>query len=137
MKFLKLLVVGLVFISSSLFAEVAIIVHPSNTGSIDETMISRIFTGKAKSFPSGGKAIPINQTSGAAITEDFNKKALKKSSSQLKAYWSKLVFTGKGTPPKEVSNDAEMIELISANPNLIGYVDKSSVTGDVRVIASF
>ena len=62
---------------------------------------------------------------------------LNKSGSQLKSYWSKLVFTGKGTPPKVVANDAEVISLISANPNLIGYIDAAAVTGTVKVIAKF
>jgi hypothetical protein len=48
-----------------------------------------------------------------------------------------LVFTGKGTPPKVVANDAEVISLISANPNLIGYIDATAVTGTVKVIAKF
>jgi ABC-type phosphate transport system substrate-binding protein len=74
---------------------------------------------------------------GLVFRGDFEKKVLNKSASQIKAYWSKLVFTGKGTPPKEVSSDAEVINLIKSNPNLIGYVDESSVTGDVKVIATF
>ncbi|WP_334313334.1 hypothetical protein [Psychrosphaera algicola] len=48
-----------------------------------------------------------------------------------------MVFTGKGSPPREVSNDAEMLELIKANPSLIGYVSSGSITSDVKVIATF
>lgn len=92
---------------------VSVIVHPSNSAALDQSSISRIFLGKAKSFPGGGSAVPINLADGSAGSEDFNAKVLNKSASQLKAYWSKLVFTGKGTPPKAVANDAEMIALIS------------------------
>jgi ABC-type phosphate transport system substrate-binding protein len=45
------------------------------------------------------------------------------------------VFTGKGVPPKEVDNDAAVIELVSQNPSVIGYVDKASVTDAVKVIS--
>ena len=58
------------------------------------------------------------------------------SESQLKSYWSKLVFTGKGQPPRDVQTDAEMIELVAGNPNIIGYVDISSVTDKVKVLTS-
>lgn len=59
---------------------------------------------------------------------------LNKSANQLKAYWSKLVFTRKGNPPKEVKTDQEVITLVSANPDLIGYVDVSSVNDSIRVV---
>ena len=85
----------------------------------------------------GGQAIPINLSSNSPSTNEFNEKALNKSNSQLKAYWSKLVFTGKGTPPKEVDSDAEMLSLISNNPSFIGYIDSSAVTDAVKVVAKF
>jgi ABC-type phosphate transport system substrate-binding protein len=118
-------------------AEIAVVVHPSNASALDSSAISRIFLGKLKSFDGGGQAVPINQESSMPATDEFNSKVLNKSGSQLKSYWSKLVFTGKGTPPKVVANDAEVISLISANPNLIGYIDATAVTGTVKVIAKF
>jgi len=60
-----------------------------------------------------------------------------KSNSQFKSYWSKLAFTGKGTPPTEVANSAEMINAIKSDAASIGFVDSSAVTGDVKVIATF
>ncbi|RZF80573.1 phosphate ABC transporter substrate-binding protein [Pseudoalteromonas sp. CO325X] len=122
--------------SSVALADVAVIVHPSNGSDINKDTVERIFIGKEKSFSNGNKAIPISQASGATADE-FNQKALNKSSGQLKAYWSKLVFTGKGTPPKEVDNDAEVIQLVSSNPDTIGFVDAGSVTDAVKVVTTF
>lgn len=119
------------------YAGVAVIVHPSNASSFDDSTIKRIFTGKEKSFSNGNKAIPIGQEAGSAATEEFNSKVLNKSSAQLKAYWSKLIFTGKGTPPKEASNDAEVLQTVSGNPDTIGFVSSSAVTGDVKVVKEF
>ncbi|WP_299265798.1 phosphate ABC transporter substrate-binding protein [uncultured Psychrosphaera sp.] len=139
MKFLKTKLCITILGLTSVFAqaEIAVVVHPSNASALDSSAISRIFLGKLKSFDGGGQAVPINQESSMAATDEFNSKVLNKSGSQLKSYWSKLVFTGKGTPPKVVANDAEVISLISANPNLIGYIDATAVTGTVKVIAKF
>ena len=139
MKFLKtkLCVTILGLASAFVQAEIAVVVHPSNASAIDSSAISRIFLGKMKSFDGGGQAVPITQEGSNAATDEFNSKVLNKSGSQLKSYWSKLVFTGKGTPPKVVANDAEVINLISTNPNLIGYIDAAAVTGSVKVIAKF
>jgi ABC-type phosphate transport system substrate-binding protein len=133
----KMLLVATTLFASVAQAEIAVVVHPSNAASLDASSLSRIFLGKMKSFPGGGQAVPVNQSEGSSATSEFNSKVLKKSGSQLKAYWSKLVFTGKGTPPKAIGSDAEVISLVSSNPNLIGYVDASAVTGDVKVVAKF
>ena len=95
-------------------AEVAVIVHPaSGIESLTEDDIARLFLGKSKSFPGGAQAVPINQNEGSAAREKFNEAVCKKNASQYKAYWSQLVFTGKGTPPKDGGDDAGvMLDLV-------------------------
>lgn len=128
-----LLIAGLV-LSPLAQAEVAVIVHPSNAATLDADSVSKLFLGREKSFPGGAAAVPLALSDDAAATAEFNDKILKKPSSQLKAYWSKLIFTGKGTPPKEIASDAEMVKLISSNPNMIGFVDAKAVDGSVKVV---
>jgi hypothetical protein len=139
MKFLKTKLCITILGLTSVFAqaEIAVVVHPSNASAIDSSSISRIFLGKKKSFDGGGQAVPITQDPSSAATDEFNSKVLNKSGSQIKSYWSKLVFTGKGTPPNVVANDAAVISLLSAVPKLRGYVHAASVTGAVKVIAKF
>lgn len=139
MKFLISVCLSLLLLIAPLSANaaIAVIVHPSNSAALDNNTISRVFLGKLKSFPGGGQAVPVNLAESDPTTTAFNKSVLKKSGSQLKAYWSKLVFTGKGTPPKVIDSSAEMIKLVGSNPNLIGYVDASQVDGSVKVIATF
>ncbi len=125
----------LLWVSLPLCAEVAVVVHPGNNAQLDAGYVAKIFLGKAKSFPNGSEVVPINQKGTA--TDDFNKNVLRKSASQLKAYWTKLVFTGKGTPPTLVANDAEVVKLVTSNPNMIGYIDASAVSEQVRVIGTY
>ena len=121
--------------SNSLWADVSVIVHPSNQVEMTQKEITRLFLGKSKSFPGGAEALPINQPESTKTTKDFNATVLKKSDRQLKAYWSKLLFTGKGTPPKILENDSEMIKFIIDNPSYIGYVDSNSVTDAIKVLS--
>ena len=137
-SFSKLLIALTLFIGALAQAEVAVIVSASNgNGSLDKDTIERIFLGKTSSFPDGSQAIPVDQNEGSAAREAFNDKVLAKSSSQLKAYWSRLIFTGKGTPPKESGNDADVVALVAKNPNLVGYVDAAAVDGSVKVVYKF
>jgi ABC-type phosphate transport system substrate-binding protein len=135
--FKKILLPLLLLSSYSVSAEVVVIVHPSNGSSFDQSEISKFFLGKAKSFSDGNQAVPINQEESSSARKEFDSNVLSKSGSQLKAYWSKLIFTGKGSPPKEVSNDADVIDLISKNPSMIGYIDAASLNDTVKSVGQF
>ncbi len=125
---------ALTFFSVSSFADVVVIVHPSNSATLSAKNVQRIFLGKEKKFPDGKETIPVNQISDAAPRGTFDSNVLGRSTTQVSAYWSKLVFTGKGIPPKEVDNDSAMIEIVANNPNAIGYIDSSAVNSSVKVI---
>ncbi|CAH9057815.1 hypothetical protein PSECIP111951_01745 [Pseudoalteromonas holothuriae] len=128
--------IGLLNISNA-YAEVAIVVHPSNTSSFDQSTIKKIFLGKAKSFSNGRSAILISTSAKDPVTDEFNTKVIGKSSSQVKAYWSKILFTGKGTPPQEMDSASEVIATVSSNPDAIAYVDASAASDAVKVVATF
>lgn len=122
-------------LSAMCLAEIAVIVHPSSSvASMTDEDVSRIFLGKTNNFPGGAQAVPINQDEGSPTRDKFNEAVCKKNASQYKAYWSQLIFTGKGTPPKDAGKDAAVKALIAANPNMIGYIDSSAVDASVKVV---
>ncbi|GBL03228.1 phosphate ABC transporter substrate-binding protein [Glaciecola sp. KUL10] len=135
MLFKKITLCAAFLLTSSLaFAELTVIVNPSNTNDLDAKKVQRLFLGKDKKFPDGSEVLAVNLTADSSTRNNFDEKILGRNSSQVSAYWSKLVFTGKGIPPKEVSSDAEVIDLVSKNPSVIGYVDSSSLIDGVKVI---
>ncbi|MDM7860477.1 phosphate ABC transporter substrate-binding protein [Alteromonas sp. ASW11-36] len=136
MKVLHFIAKGavLLILSWQAIAETVVIVHPSNSAQIDAKQVQRIFLGKEKKFSDGAESIPVNQIADSSVRSDFDTTVLGRSSSQVSAYWSKLVFTGKGVPPKEVTNDAEVLALVAKNPSAIGYVDAASVDSSVKVV---
>lgn len=118
-------------------ADVAVVVHPTNDSTFNEGTIKKIFLGKTKSYTNGRSAILISPSNTDIAVEEFNSKVLGKSNSQVKAYWSKILFTGKGTPPQEMDSNGAVISSVASNPDAIGYVDASAVTSDVKVVATF
>jgi len=138
MKYISyvLLVTALVFSSGS-YADVAVIVNTANGNAISDNDISRLFLGKLKKFGNGESATPVNSKASSAARVEFEEKVLKKSSSQIKAYWSKRIFSGKGKPPKEVDGDAAIIAFIASNPGAVGYVSSANVNDTVKVIKTF
>ncbi|MEE2025853.1 MULTISPECIES: type 2 periplasmic-binding domain-containing protein [Alkalimonas] len=125
----KTLIAAFALVSTLCSAEIAIIAHPAAADvSLEE--VSRIYMGRA------GSLMPVNLPENHALRDQFEQEALGRSPAQMKAYWSRLVFTGKGRPPVEVDSVAAKIEFVAANPNSLGYIPASDVTDQVRVIAT-
>jgi ABC-type phosphate transport system substrate-binding protein len=116
-------------------AEVVVIVSAkSPVTSLTAEQTARIFLGKTSEFPDDRDAEPIDQPVGSAIRDEFYAKVVHKNSSQLAAYWAKIIFTGDGHPPEILDGNTAVRRAVAKNPNAIGYIDKSAVKRSVRVI---
>ncbi|WP_312487584.1 hypothetical protein [Massilia timonae] len=110
-------------------AQVVVVVNPKAAeSSMTKEQVAQFFLGKSTSMT------PIDQPDGAPIRADFYKKVADKDAAQAKALWSKLVFTGKATMPKEVADSAAVKAAVAANPKAIGYIEKSAVDATVKVV---
>ena len=127
----------LLILSSVAFSDVVIIVAKDSNFTVTNDEISRLFLGKLKEFDDGTVAIPIYAEDENPAHNEFNNKVLNKSAGQLKAYWSKLLFSGKGSPPKSFASDAEIIAEVIASKGTIGYVSAGSVNDSVKVLATY
>jgi ABC-type phosphate transport system substrate-binding protein len=109
--------------------EVVVIVNPgAPMASMTKDEVAQYFLGKSTAFT------PVDQPEAAPVRAEFYKKVADKDLSQAKALWSKLVFTGKATMPKEVGSSADVKKAVAANPKAIGYIEKSAVDSTVKVI---
>lgn len=118
-------------------AEVVVVVSAkSGATALSADQVSDIFLGKANALPGAGQAVPIDQSDTSGVREEFYQKATSKNPAQVKAYWAKQIFSGKGQPPKEVGDSAAVKTLLASNPNMIGYIDKAAVDASVKVLLS-
>jgi ABC-type phosphate transport system substrate-binding protein len=120
--------------SGAAVADIAIIANPefaADSATADD--VKRLFLGKATGV-SGVNATPVDHKSGGEEWAQFYGTVVGKSAGQLRAYWSRLIFTGKGKPPKALGNDEEVVSAVAGDASLIGYVDVDAVTGDVKIL---
>jgi ABC-type phosphate transport system substrate-binding protein len=123
------LVTGLLVAAAPSFAEVvAVVGAKSPAASMTNDQIAQFFLGKSTAMT------PIDQPDGSAVRNEFYKKVADKEASQAKALWSKLVFTGKATLPKEVAGSADVKKAVAADPKAIGYIEKAAVDATVKVV---
>jgi ABC-type phosphate transport system substrate-binding protein len=115
---------------------VAIVSAKSPVTGLTKNQVMDLFLGRASHFPDGAQALPLDQFEGSAVRDEFYERFAGKSAAQVKAHWSRIIFTGKGQPPKEIPGSAEVKRLVVENPRAIGYVERSQVDGNVRVLLS-
>jgi ABC-type phosphate transport system substrate-binding protein len=110
------------------YADVVVVVSAkSTTTTMTADEISQIYLGKSKAMK------PVES---APIRAQFYSKVAGKDEAQVKAIWSKLVFTGKATAPKELPSSADVVKAVAADPNAIGYVEKNAVDPSVKIVYS-
>jgi ABC-type phosphate transport system substrate-binding protein len=110
-------------------ADVVVVVNPKAAeSSMTKDQVAQFFLGKSTSMS------PVDQPESAPIRAEFYKKVTDKEASQVKALWSKLVFTGKATMPKEAADSAAVKKMVASDPKAIGYIEKSAVDASVKVI---
>ncbi len=114
--------------------QIVAIVHATNNETLDDDTLIKLFLGQVRTFPSGNEAVPVDQKEGSPAREEFGLRLLKRNPSQVKAYWSRQIFTGGATPPRQLEDDEAVLRFIANTPGAIGYVDATKVRQGVKVI---
>lgn len=131
------LLVSALFWASVARAQVAVVVSPSSTTArMTADQVSAIFLGKTQVLPGGGAAQPVDLPATDPLREQFYSKVAGKDLAQVKATWSRLVFTGKAQPPKELASADDVKKFVATHPHAIGYIAKSAVDARVKVVFS-
>ncbi len=132
MKIYGILIILLFVLSVNLIAEnfVVIVNKANSASSISSADLQNIYSGK-KSTWADGKSIVASFNNGSA-KDDFLKDGIKKTLPQYQTFWKKAVFTGTGTPPKELDSDAKVKEFVSSNPNAVGFISASALDASVK-----
>lgn len=116
-------------------AEVVVVVSAeSPVSSLTDAQIANIFLGKTSRFPEGERAVPLDLPEGSPAREELYLKLAGKDSAQMKAHWSRIIFTGRGQPPSEVASAEVLKQRLAENPSAIGYLDSSMVDDSLRVL---
>jgi len=115
---------------------VAVVSAKSPVTALNSEQVADIFLGKTTRFPDGSAAVPIDQNEDSPDRDRFYTQYTGKSPAQVKAHWSKLIFTGRGQPPRQVANAAEAKRAVAQDPHAIAYIDNRLVDSSVRVLGS-
>lgn len=115
---------------------VAVVSARSPVTVLKPEQVADIFLGKSTRFPDGSQAVPIDHPEESQMRAKFYALYAGKSASQVKAHWAKIIFTGRGRPPKQVASSVDARKAIADDRHAIGYIDARLVDPSVRVLAA-
>ncbi len=118
--------------------DLAVIVNRDNPlNTISKQQLIDLFMGRSPYFPSGGAVVKLDAPSASLVRKAFYHSLVDMSLSEVNAYWARLMFSGRATPPMQVPREHDIVKLVADNSNAIGYVPKDTYgdsNNDVKVV---
>jgi hypothetical protein len=121
------LVCGVMIASLANADDVVVIMAPS-APALSKIQVTNVYIGRSRDLK------PLDLPTLAATRDAFYKSATSRDSTQIKALWARIQFTGLGQPPKELPDEAAIKKAVAADPKAVGYIDKASVDSSVKVV---
>lgn len=135
MRLLFILAAFIIFLPHNALAEIVVIVNPrSNITALTHHQIIDIYMGRNPGLTNDLKLQPYDQAIDSLIRSDFYYGITGKPASAINAYWARLLFTGRASPPKSVVDDSAILDIVEKNPMAIGYLDKRYLNDHVTVV---
>lgn len=130
----RLLLMLLMLFPLSASAGIVVVVSASSDiGALGEEEVANLFLARTKHLPNGDKAA-LYELSSSDLRLAFYNQIAGKNKRQINAYWASLIFTGKGKPPKELGDIAELESKLAEQPGAIAYVSDDMVSDTMRVV---
>ncbi|MDB5817443.1 MAG: hypothetical protein JWQ11_1083 [Rhizobacter sp.] len=127
-RFITFFLIGLLatgVIKAAIAGDIVVIVNPG-AAVPNKAQVADVFLGKSQSY------VPLDQGDASPLRSEFYRLATGRDLAQVKSAWSRIVFTGKGQPPRELPDAAAVKRAVSADLKAIGYIDRSDLDASVK-----
>lgn len=114
-------------------AIVVVVNQASGIETLSRTDVINIFMGRFRQFPSGVSAQPIDMPVSAVRTQ-FYRALINKEPAEINAYWARLVFAGRTSPPIQTETQDDVLKVLRATPGGVAYLERSHVTNREKIV---
>lgn len=122
-------------LSAQADTEIAVVVNSSSDlKELTRRQVIDIYMGRAAIVANGKTLVPYDQPAGLPIRAAFYHQLTGKSVAAVNAYWARLLFTGRASPPRQVSDSLSMLKSIEENTNAIGYIDIKDLNERTHIV---
>ncbi len=129
------LLLVLMIAGAAAYAEPVVVVNArSGVERLSQDEVINIFLGRYRKLPTGVAAMPVDQPEGSALRAEFYRRLVNKELNEINAYWSRLVFSGKTSPPKQTASTSEVVSILNGTAGGIAYIERSQVDSRFRIV---
>jgi hypothetical protein len=121
--------------SATAASELAVVGHPSlNISALSEQAVRDLYHGKTVQLWNGTRVEIVDLPPGHPVRNSFYITLIGRDPGQMRAYWAKRIFTGKGTPPETRPDEQTILRWVAAGAGRIAYVSADVVDDSVKVL---
>lgn len=126
---------ALLALPSAASQDLYVVVNKQNPlKALTKQQLTDLFMGRSPYFPSGAAVLKLDAPGSSSLRQQFYHALVNMSLPEVNAYWARLMFSGRATPPMQVASENDMLQLISQNPNAIGYIPAGAMNEEVKVL---
>jgi hypothetical protein len=131
-NYIAVFATAIVLMATPAQAELVVIANlDSGIEQLSRNDVINIFMARYQKLPSGIIAFPIDLT---IKKEAFYRELVDKTLAEINSYWARLVFSGRGSPPRQMDVPEEVLQTVSDNRGALGYLDDAEVDDRVRIV---
>lgn len=114
-------------------ADIAVVVAKNNAiGRLSEQEVREFFF-KTRAQVGDISLVPVDHHD-ASLRTRFYQHCCHRTPLQVKAYWSRLVFSGRAQPPLILATDAPVSSQLNAEQDWLTYIDVNDLTADMKPV---
>lgn len=102
--------------------------------SLTKQQLTDLYMGRAHYFPSGGAVLKMDAAGDSELRALFYRALVGMSLPEINAYWARLMFSGRATPPMQMTSSKDIARLVSENPNALGYILKGDENAKIKTV---
>jgi hypothetical protein len=108
-----------------------VVVNVQNpTGQIDRDLLGKIFLKKVKRWDDGESVTPVDQLEDSQVRDVFTEEVHGKKVTAIKAFWQRMIFSGRDVPPRELPSDEAVLAFVRGERGGVGYVSADADLGE-------
>lgn len=121
--------------ASNALAELVVVVNARcGVAAMTRNEVVNIFFGRYRQFFNGRESQPVDLVDSHPDRARFYSGLVGKDLSEVNAYWSRQVFSGRMQPPYKAGSPEEALKLITTYPCGIGFIELAKANARVRVV---
>jgi ABC-type phosphate transport system substrate-binding protein len=96
--------------------------------------VAAYFLKRRATWPDGKGVEPVDLPPDSRARIAFSRQVLRRSPSDVSAYWIQEIFAGRSEPPQIKNSDAAVISYVASTPGAIGYLQATPGGSGVHVL---